>query len=172
MVDKAKKIQQVKELKEAFDSATTVVVANFSALTIKESDQLREAAKKAGARVKVAKNTLASIASKDTKHSNIIPFFTGQSLVAYSKDPVAAAKILVDFAKKNEKLSIAGGSFDGQALDKSSVSDLASTPSLEQSRAKIAGLLVASAGQIARIVKEPGAQIARVINAYASKASA
>ncbi len=172
MVDKAKKIQQVAELTEAFTNATTVVVANFSALTIKETDQLREAAKKNGAKVKVAKNTLASIASKDTKHSNIIPLFLGQSLVAYSKDPVAAAKTLVEFAKKNEKLSIAGGSFDGQALDKSSVADLASTPTLDQSRAKIVGLLVASAGQIARIVKEPGTQIARVISAHASKASA
>ncbi len=169
MVDKAKKIQQVQELTQAFADSATVVVANFTSLTIKETDELRQAAKKNDAMVRVTKNTLASIASKETKHNNIIPFFTGQSLVAYSKDPVAAAKTLVDFAKKNEKLSIAGGSFEGQALNQASVMELANTPSLDQSRAKIVGLLVASAGQIARIVNEPGAQIARVLAAQGRK---
>lgn len=169
MVDKAKKIQQVEELKAAFSESATVVVANFKALTIKESDELRKVAKKNGANVRVAKNTLTEIASKGTRHESITAFLNGQTLVAYSKDPVAAAKTIVDFAKKNEKLSVAGGSFDGAQLNQATVTDLANTPSLDQSRAKIVGLLVASAGQIARISKEPAAQLARVFAAYGRK---
>ncbi len=169
MVDKTKKIKQVEELKTAFGESATVVVASFTALTIKDTDELRKSAKKNGAKVRIAKNTLASIASKDTKHSGISAYLNGQTLVAYSKDPVAAAKTIVDFSKKNEKLKVAGGSFDGADLNSNSVIDLANTPSLDQSRGKIVGLLVASAGQIARIANEPASQLARVFAAYGRK---
>jgi large subunit ribosomal protein L10 len=169
MVDKVKKQQQVKDLNEGFSKATTVVVSNFSGLTIPETDELRNAARKVGASIKVSKNTLAKIATKGTKHANIVDMFSGQSLIAYSEDAVSAAKVVADFAKKNEKISIVGGSFDGEKLDAKSVKDLAQTPSLQESRGRIAGLLVASAGQIARIVKEPAAQLARVFSAYGEK---
>ncbi|HCR85705.1 MAG TPA: 50S ribosomal protein L10 [Alphaproteobacteria bacterium] len=169
MVDKAKKQKQVEELNASLSSATTVVIANYTGLTIPETDELRNAARKAKAGIKVSKNTLARIASKGTKHENIIDLFSGQSLVAYSDDAVAAAKVVADFAKKNEKLSIVGGSFNGDKLDAKSVKDLAQTPSLDESRGRIVGLLVASAGQIARIVNEPASQLARVFSAYGEK---
>lgn len=169
MVDKAKKQKQVESLNENFTKATTVVVANFSGLTILETDELRNAARKQNAGVKVSKNTLAKIAAKDTKHENVVDMFSGQTLVAYSEDAVAAAKVVADFAKKNEKLSILGGSYEGEVLDEVRVKALASTPSLDESRGKLVGLLVASAGQIARITGEPGSQLARVFSAYGSK---
>ncbi len=169
MVDKARKEQIVVEIKDVLDASVTVVVANFESLTISQSDELRQAAKATGANVRIAKNTLAKIASGDSRHSNIVDLFSGQSIFAYSEDPVAAAKVFSDFAKKNEGFNIAGGSFDGETLDQGRVSVLANTPSLDESRSKIVGLLVAPAGKIAAIAAAPASQLARVFSAYASK---
>jgi large subunit ribosomal protein L10 len=169
MVDKAKKIQSVAEIKEAFESATTVVVARFSGLTIKESDDLRKKARALNAKVRVTKNTLAGVAAEGTKFSNIVDLFSGQTIIAYSNDAVSSAKLLADFAKGNEKVSIAGGSYDGQLLDEASVKKLAATPTLDQSRARLAGLLIAPAGQLARLINSPAGKVARVISAYSKK---
>lgn len=166
MVDKARKEEIVTEVKDALDGANTVVVANYESLSISQSDELRQNAKKTGAGVRVAKNTLAKIASKDSKHSNIVDLFSGQVIFAYSEDPVAAAKIFVDFAKDNETFSIAGGSYDGEAIDSDKIKALASTPSLDESRAKIVGLLVAPTGKIASVTAAPAGQLARVFSAY------
>lgn len=169
MVDKARKHEIVDEIKSVLEGANTVVVANFESLTISQSDELRQKAKESGANVRLAKNSLAKIASKDSKHSNIVDLFSGQSIFAYSEDPVAAAKLFADFAKKNETFSIAGGSFEGEALDTDKVKALANTPSLDESRAKIVGLLVAPAGKLASIAAAPASQLARVFSAYANK---
>lgn len=166
MVDKARKHEIVGEIKDALDGASTVVVANFDSLTIAQSDELRIKAKETGAMLRVAKNSLAKIASKDSKHSNIVDLFSGQSIIAYSEDPVAAAKLFGDFAKKNEGFSIVGGSFDGESLDEGKVKVLASTPSMDESRAKIVGLLVAPAGKLAAVAAAPAGQLARVFSAY------
>lgn len=168
MVDKARKHEVVGEIKEALDSANTVVVANFESLSISQSDELRQKAKESGANVRVAKNTLAKIAGKDSKHAEIVDFFSGQSIFAYSEDPVAAAKLFSDFAKKNDSFSIAGGSFEGELLDVERVKSLASTPSMDESRAKIVGLLVAPHGKLASVTAAPASQLARVFSAYAA----
>ena len=169
MVDRAKKEQSVTEMKEAFENATTVIVSNFNSLTMDESNELRSAAKESGATVRVAKNTLAKIASKDTNHSNVVDLFSGQTLISYSEDPVAAAKVIADFAKKNEKITIIGGSYEGNQIDDAGVKELANTPSLDESRGKIVGLLNAPAGKIARIFGAPAGDLARVLNAYSQK---
>jgi large subunit ribosomal protein L10 len=169
MVDKAKKHEVVDQMKEIFSGASSVVVANYDALSISDSDELRIKAKESGANVKVTKNTLAKIASKESKHSCVVDFFSGQTIISYSEDPVAAAKVMVDFAKKNEALRIAGGSFEGSVLDEAQVKQLANTPSLDESRAKLVGLLVAPAQKIAQVVNAPAGNLARVFSAYSSK---
>ena len=82
-------------------------------------------------------------------------------------NPVAAAKTVADFAKDHEKLVILGGAYNGSALDEAGVKSLANMPSLDQSRAKIVGLLQAPASQLLRLLQTPGGQVARVIAAHA-----
>ena len=94
---------------------------------------------------------------------------TGPTILAYSKDPIAAAKVSVDFAKENDKLVILGGSMGTTVLDAKGVKALAELPSLDELSAKLIGLLNAPATKIARTVKEPGAKLARVIQAKAAK---
>ena len=86
-------------------------------------------------------------------------------------DPVAAAKIVVEFAKTNDKLEIVGGSMGAQVLDANGIKALASLPSLDELRAKIVGLVQAPATKVAQVVGAPAAQLARVFGAYAAKAA-
>ena len=130
----------------------------------------RKRVKEAGGSVKVAKNKLAKIALKDTDVAGISDLLTGPTILAYSKDPIAAAKAAVAYAKTNDKLVIVGGAMGKTVLDVNGVKALAELPSLDELRAKLIGLLNAPATKIARTVKEPGAKLARVIQAKASAA--
>ncbi len=168
MVDKAKKIQAVDDMKNMFSESSTVVVFQHSGLTVDESGALRNKARESGARIRVTKNTLAKIAANDTDCAGLIDHFVGQTAVAASEDAVAAAKVVSDFAKENEKISIIAGVIDGKVLDASGVAQLANTPGLDESRAKIVGLLTAGAGKLASVLQAPAGQVARVCGAYGS----
>ena len=126
----------------------------------------------AGARYKVAKNTLALIALEGTTYAPLSDLLTGPIALATSADPVAAAKAVVDFAKTNDRLEIVGGAMGETVLDVNGVKALAELPSLDELRAKIVGLIQAPASKIARTINEPGAQLARVIGAFAAKEAA
>ena len=117
----------------------------------------------------MAKNKLAKLALKDTEFAGISDLFKGPTVVAYSKDPIAAAKAATAYAKANDKLVILGGAMGKTVLDAKGVKALADLPSLDELRAKIIGLLNAPATKIARTVKEPGAKLARVIQAKAAQ---
>ena len=116
--------------------------------------------------------TRAKIALKDTDVAGISDLLTGPTILAYSKDPIAAAKAAVAYAKTNDKLVIVGGAMGKTVLDVNGVKALAELPSLDELRAKLIGLLNAPATKIARTVKEPGAKLARVIQAKASQGEA
>jgi large subunit ribosomal protein L10 len=122
--------------------------------------------------VKVAKNKQAQLALKDTDAEKLSELMIGPTILAFSKDPIAAAKAAVTYAKGNEKLVILGGAMGKTILDANGVKALADLPSLDELRAKLIGLLNAPATKIARTVKEPGAQLARVIQAKAAKSEA
>ena len=92
--------------------------------------------------------------------------FTGPTAIAYSKDPVAAAKVVAAYAKGNEKLTIVGGSLGGETLDVAGVEALATLPSLDALRGKIIGLLQAPATKVAGVLVAPAGQLARVFGAY------
>ena len=115
---------------------------------------------------------LARLALSGTSSEGIIELFKGPTVVAYSSDPVGTAKVASDFAKGNAKLVILGAAMGKTVLDANGVKALAELPSLDQLRAQILGLLQAPASKIARLVKEPGAQLARVVNAHAEQAPA
>jgi len=146
-----------------------VVVTQQVGLNADETRQLRVALRKENVGFKVGKNTLIKIAFKDTVLSGLEKMLTGPTALAYSKDPIAAAKATVEFAKKNDKLKIVGAAMNGQLLDAAQTKQLASLPSLDQLRAKILGVLVAPATRIACILQAPGGQIARVIAAKSKK---
>ena len=171
-MDRAAKSELVTTLHDVFKNTGLVVVAHYNGLTVAQMTNYRQQVKAAGGKVKVAKNRIAKIALKDTDYTGISDLLKGPTVLAYSKDPIAAAKIAVSFAKTNDKLVILGGSMGKIVLDAKGVKALAELPSLDELRAKIIGLLNAPATKIARTVKEPGAKLARVIQAKASKEAA
>ena len=118
--------------------------------------EFRKRVKEAGGSVKVAKNKLAKLALKDTDSQGIADLLKGQTCVAYSDDPMSAARVSVKYAKENDKLVILGGAMGKTVMDVNAVKALADLPSLDELRAKLIGLLQAPATKIARILKEPG----------------
>jgi len=133
---------------------------------------LRGKMRAAGGGVKVAKNRLVKLALQGTDVAHIADLFKGPTVIAYSSDAVAAAKVSVDFAKVNEKLVILGGAFGRTNLNPDGVKALAAMPSLDELRAKLVGMIVTPATRIAQIVAAPAAQVARVVGAYARKSEA
>lgn len=168
-MDRAAKSELVAALHEVFKDTGVIVVAHYAGLSVAQMTEYRRRIKEVGGKVKVAKNRLAKLALKDTDASGIADLFQGPTCIAYSDDPVAAAKVAVGFAKENENLVILGGTMGTSVLDVSSVKALAELPSLDELRAKLIGLLNAPATKIARTLKEPGAQLARVIHAKAAQ---
>jgi large subunit ribosomal protein L10 len=171
-VDRAEKSELVTSLNQVFKDTGTVVVAHYAGLSVAEMTSLRGKMREAGAGVKVAKNRLAKLALKGTDAETIADLFKGPTVVAYSRDPVAAAKVAIDFAKTNDKLVILGGAMGKQGLDAAGVKALASLPSLDELRAKLIGMINTPATRIASVVAAPAGQIARVIGAHARKSEA
>ncbi len=171
-MDRAAKQESISELARVFKASQVVVVAHYSGLTVAQMQSLRKQMRRAGARVKVAKNRLAKIALKDTDAAAIVPLLKGPTVFAYSGDPVAAPKVAVDFAKTNEQFVILGGSMGKTALDPNGVKALASLPSLDELRAKVVGLIQAPATKLAQLANAPAGKLARVVQAYASKGAA
>lgn len=164
-MDKAQKRELVTALNEVFSNTGVIVVAHYSGLSVSEMTEFRSRARDAGAKVKVAKNRLVKLALEGTEVSGIAELFTGPTCITYSDDPVAAPKAAVNFAKENEKLVILGGTMGAMALDISGVKSLASLPSLDELRGKLAGLIQAPAGKIARVMNAPAGKLARVFSA-------
>ena len=171
-MDRAEKAASVASLQDVFKSTTVVVVCHYSGLTVAQMSALRRQMRAAGASVKVAKNRLAKIALDGTDVASIGSLLKGPTLLAYSGDPVAAAKVASDFAKTNEKLVILGGAMGKTALDPNGIKALATLPSLDELRAKLVGLIQAPATKLAQLANAPAAKVARVVGAYAAKGEA
>ena len=170
-MDRSQKADLVDELKNVFNETSVVVVTRNNGLSVAQSTDLRLKMRDAGAQYKVAKNRLALIALDGTRYSPIGDLLKGPTALATSTDPVAAAKVAVEFAKSNDKFEIVGGAMGDTVLDVNGIKALAALPSLDELRAKIVGLIQAPATKIARTVNEPGAQLARVFGAYAAQAA-
>lgn len=171
-MDRTQKAELVSELNATFGEVGVVVVTRNLGLSVAQSTELRQKMRDAGAAYKVTKNRLTKIALKDTDYEPISHMLTGPCALATSGDPVAAAKVAIDFAKTNDRLEIVGGAMGSTVLDADGVKALASMPSLDELRAKLVGLIQAPATKLAQVTQAPAAQLARVFNAYATKEAA
>lgn len=171
-MDRAEKQVSIQELKGVFADAGAVVVTHYMGLTVAEMTDLRLRLRKEGAALKVVKNTLVQKALDGAIGEAGDALFTGPVAIAYGPDPVSAAKIVTQYAKENDKLSVVGGVL-GQTtvLDKAAVASLATLPSLDQIRSQLIGLVNSPATKIAGVLQAPAGQLARVMNAYATKAA-
>jgi large subunit ribosomal protein L10 len=168
-VDRTEKQQLITSLHETLKKAELVVITQQTGLTVAEVTNLRRQMRQAGAGYKVTKNRLARLALDGTQFEGLKSLFTGPTAIAYSADPVAAAKVAVTYANSNDKLTIVGGAMGSQVLDSDGVKALATLPSLDELRAKITGILQTPATRVAGVLQAPAGQLARVFKAYASK---
>ena len=168
-MNRSEKAEAIVELNRTFKDANLVVVTRQSGLTVQEVTDLRRKIRAAGASYKVTKNRLTLRALEGTPYKGLGSMFKGPTAIAYSKDPVAAAKVVSAFAKDNEKLTIVGGALGEETLDVAGVQALATLPSLDALRGKIIGLLQAPATKVAGVLQAPAGQLARVFGAYGAK---
>ena len=163
-MNRNEKTDLVNNLHDTFDNAASVVIVHCIGLTVEESTNLRTKMRNENCNFKVTKNRIARIALKDTKYQHMDSMFKGPTAIGSSSDPVMAAKILVNYAKENEKLVIIGGGLEDKALSKIDVEALAKLPSLNDLRGKLVGLLQAPASKILRLSVEPASQVLRTIS--------
>jgi large subunit ribosomal protein L10 len=171
-VNRSQKANLVTSLNKALAETACVVVTHQSGLTVAEVTELRRQMRAAGAGFRVTKNRLARRALDGTKFEGLSPLFKGPTAIAFSRDPVAAAKVAVAFAEKNDKLTIVGGGLDERQLDIQGIKALATLPSLGELRAKLLGMLQTPAGRLVGVLQGPAGQIARVLGAYAKAGEA
>lgn len=171
-MDRAEKQDLVNALKAQVGEVAVVVVTRNLGMTVAQSTDLRQKMRDAGASYQVAKNRLVKLAIDGTDYAGLADYLAGPTALATSTDPVAAAKVAVEFAKTNDKFEIVGGAMGSNVLDVAGVQALATLPSLDELRAKIVGLVQAPATKLAQIAQAPAGQLARVFGAYAAKDAA
>ena len=170
-MDRSQKADAVAALNATFKEVGVVVITRNLGMTVEQTTALRVKMREAGASFKVSKNSLAKLAIADTDYAQIGDLLTGPVALGTSVDPVAAAKVIVEYAKTNDKLELVGGAMGTQMLDANGIKALASMPSLDELRAKLIGLVQAPATKVAQVVVAPAGKLARVFGAYAKEAA-
>ena len=168
-MNREQKSNYVSSLKESLNNNEAMMIYHYQGLNVNQLDDLRNQMREAGALLKVTKNRITKIALKDTQHEEAISLFSGQTGVALSKDPITLAKTLVNFQKKNDMLKIVGGVMDSKVLAPEDVAKIATLPTLDEARAKIAVILQTPAQQLISILLAPGAKIANLAHAKSLK---
>jgi large subunit ribosomal protein L10 len=168
-MDRKQKKQFVEDFRGKLSASESLVIAHYSGLSVAQFTDFRAKARQIGASVRVPKNRLAKIAIEGTKFNNVMEFLSGPSVLIYSNDPVAAAKAACDYAKTNDKLVVIGGALNEAKLSANDVKQLSEMPSLDELRASLLALLNTPATRIAGVLQAPAGQVARVIAAYADK---
>ncbi len=171
-MNRTEKKEFIDTLASKLAASSVVLVAHYKGLTVAEITDLRVKMRNTGAGFKVTKNKLTQLALAETPFNQISGMFVGPTAIAYSSDPVAVAKVLAEFAKSNDKLVLLGGAFGPTLLDSAGVINLSKLPSLDELRAKIIALIQTPATRIAGILQAPGGQVARVIGAHSRKDAA
>lgn len=168
-MDRAEKAEQIAGLAKTLSETSVVVVTRNHGLTVAQVTDLRTKMRAAGATFKVTKNRLARLALDGTPYQPIGELLTGPTGFATSTDPVAAAKVAVDFAKTTDKFEIVGGAMGATVLSVDGIKSLATLPSLDELRGRLVGLIAAPATKLAQLANAPAAKLARVFGAYATK---
>ena len=171
-MDRAQKEKVVEELGQIFESSGVVVVSHYEGLTVAEMQDLRAQMREAGGSVRVAKNRLAKIALDGKPCAGIADLMTGMTVLSYSEDPVAAAKVAEDYAKSNDKFVILGGAMGETVLDRAGVKAVSDMPSREELIASIVGCIGAPASNIAGAIGAPASNIASILSTIEEKAEA
>lgn len=171
-VDRAQKEKLVDELGQIFESSGVVVVSHYAGLTVADMQDLRARARDAGGAVRVAKNKLAKIALEGKPCASIADYLDGMTVLTYSEDPVAAAKVAEDFAKENKKFAILGGAMGETALDRDGVQAVSKMPSRDELIASIVGCIGAPASNIAGAIGAPASNIAGILSTIEDRAEA
>lgn len=171
-MERAEKTQVVEELGTIFADSGVVVVAHYAGLTVAEMQDFRGRMREAGGSVRVAKNRLAKIALEGKPSAGMAEYLTGQTVLAYSEDPVAAAKIARDFAKANDKYVILGGAMGGEVLDSKGVEAVANMPSREELIAEIVGMIGSPASNLAAAIGAPASDIAGILKTLEEREAA
>ena len=171
-MDRAQKEQVVEELGQIFESSGVVVVARYEGMTVAEMQALRAQMREAGGSVRVAKNRLAKIALEGKPAASIADYLTGMTVLAFSDDPVAAAKVADAYAKSNDKFVILGGAMGENALDPAGVKAVAQLPSREELIASIVASIGAPASNIAGAIGAPASNIASILTTLEEREAA
>ena len=170
-MDRAQKEKVVEELGQIFESSGVVIVAKYTGLTVAEMQDLRARASDAEASVRVAKNRLAKIALDGKSCKNISEYLSGMTVLTYSEDPVAAAKVAEQFAKEYDKFQILGGSMGGNTLDRAGVEAVSKMPSRDELISSIVGCIGAPAANIAGVLGAPSSNIASLLTTIEERAA-
>ena len=171
-MDRAQKEQLVEDLGQIFESSGVVVVSRYEGLTVAEMQDLRARMREAGGSVRVAKNKIAKIALEGKACASIAKHLDGMTVMTFSEDPVAAAKVTQGYAKDNAKLVILGGAMGEMDLDPAGVKAVSELPSREELIASIVGCIAAPASNIAGAIGAPASNIASILSTIEEKAAA
>jgi len=170
MMNKNKKKNYIEEMKVFFNKTNSIFVTHYQGLTVKQIDQLRAEMRKHGILFKITKNRITKLALEGSKFKKLENLFTGPTAVAFSEDAITSAKILTKFAKNNSNLKIIGGIMEDEPLSLKDVEKIATLPTLNEARAKIAAILTAPPKKIMSILLAPGSKIAILAHAKSKKA--
>ena len=170
-MNRTEKKQLIDELHKELESSPHAVLVDFRGLSVPAATEFRKRMRASGSRYRVIKNSLALRASKGTALERLEAKFEGTTGIAYSgDDPVALAKVLVEFAKDHPALSVKAGVVSGsQVLDAAGVKALSTMPGLAELRARLLGLLQTPATELVRLLGTPATQLARVVRAHQDK---
>lgn len=171
-MDRNQKAEMVKVLEGIFDSSGSVVMAEFSGMTVAEMTDLRAKLAERGATVRVIKNRLAKIALKGRAFEGAGDMFTGPVAIAYAEDMISAPKVTVDFAKENDAFNVIGGFMGEEVFDVSGIETLSKLPSRDELISMAAQRLLGQASQVAQRLMSPGSALAGAIKVIEERAEA
>jgi large subunit ribosomal protein L10 len=164
-VTRAKKVASVEQLSGELKSATSMIVATYSKLTVTQDFELRKALRPTGAKYRVVKNTLAERAGKGTKVEEALKNLVGVTSIAYTEgDPVALAKALARYVKDNPEFSFKSGVVEGRLISVKEIESLATMPSKEELYSKLLFLLNAPAQRLVTTMNAVGRDLAVVLS--------
>ena len=168
-MNKDKKKSYIKEMKDLFNKTNSILVTHYQGLTVKQIDELRAEMRKHGILFRITKNRITKLALEVSKFKKLENLFSGPTAVAFSDDAITSAKILTKFAKNNLNLKIIGGIMEEEPLSIEDVEKIATLPTLDEARAKIADILTSPAKKIMSILLAPGSKIAILAHAKSKK---
>ncbi len=168
-MNKDKKKIYIEEMKNFFKNNASVFVTHYQGLTVKQIDKLKAEMRKHGILFKITKNRITKLALEGSKFKKLENLFSGPTAIALSQDAIISAKILTRFAKNNSNLKIIGGIMENEPLSTQDVEKIATLPTLNEARAKIAGILATPTQKIISILLAPGSKIAILAHAKSKK---